>query len=70
MPGCHLTRPQFTKAAERIYFYGDDDDDDNYVDVDDDVDDDGDNNADEYDAWLSFNQLPFEAIIYKSCKKS
>ena len=27
MPGCHLTRPQFTKAAERIYF---DDDDDDY----------------------------------------
>ena len=36
MPGRNLTRPQFTKAAERIYSYGDDDDDDddNYVNVD------------------------------------
>ena len=31
MPGRNLTRPQFTKAAERIYF----DDDDNDYDVDD-----------------------------------
>ena len=66
MPGRNLTRPQFTKAAERIYFYGDDDDD-----VNDDYDYDNVEDVDDgaCDAWLPFDHCHLRPQFTKAATR-